>query len=119
MVMLHQTRLYKILTAPDWQLAQAKGYTQTALDDADGYVHLSSRDQVAETLKLHYAGVAETHLLEFIGETLTGRLVWEESRGGAKFPHLYSKLLVREAKRDWVLVCDSDGIPQLPGDIDA
>ena len=119
MVMLHQTRLYKILTETDWRLAQEQGFTQTALDDADGYVHLSTRTQVAETLRLHYSGVARTQLLEFVKETMTGRLVWEESRGGEKFPHLYSKLFVRDIQRHWTLICDADGTPQLPADIDA
>ena len=53
MVMLQRTRVYKILNAADWQVAEERGVTRTALDEGDGYVHLSTRTQVAETLALH------------------------------------------------------------------
>ena len=43
MVMLHRTRVYKILSAPDWALAKELGVSRTALDEGDGYVHLSTR----------------------------------------------------------------------------
>ena len=116
--MTEQTRLYKILSPTDWQTSQALGYTKTALDDADGYVHLSNRAQVEETLHLHYAGVAEVQLLEFLGESLEGRLVWEESRGGQQFPHLYDTLYLRQTHRQWTLEQDSEGYPCLPKTID-
>ena len=118
MVMLHCTQLYKILTEDDWAKAQELGYTRTALDEGDGFVHLSDRGQIAETLALHYNGIYGVQLLEFVQETLTGRLVWEDSRGGQKFPHLYSKLFIKEAVRSWTLSLNTDGTPQLPQDID-
>lgn len=119
MVMLQRTRLYKILTRKDWARAQQLGFTQTVLDEGDGFVHLSGRGQVAETLCLHYRRVKATQLLEFVEETLTGRLVWEPSRGGQSFPHLYGKLFISESVRNWTLDLDADGLPQLPKDIDA
>ena len=119
MVMLQQTRVYKILSAPDWAEAETLGYTRTALDEGDGYVHLSTRAQVAETLTLHYPGQANVRLLEYIVEEMSGPVRWEESRGGQLFPHLYSTLRINAAKRRWVLSLDADGIPELPADIDA
>lgn len=116
--MLHRTQLFKILTQDDWANAQKVGYTQTALDEADGFVHLSDRGQIAETLALHYNGIDGVQLLEFIQETLTGRLVWEQSRGGQKFPHLYSNLFIKESVRSWTLSLNTEGTPQLPQDID-
>ena len=94
MVMLQQTRVYKILSAPDWAQAEQLGYTQTALDEGDGYVHLSTRAQVAETLSLHYPGQTDVRLLEYIAEEMSGPIRWEESRGGQLFPHLYATLQI-------------------------
>ena len=118
MVMLQLTRVYKVLSEPDWQVAEQLGYTQTALDEGDGYVHLSTRQQVAETLSLHYPGYANVRLLEYIAEEMAGPIRWEESRGGQLFPHLYAALRIDAAKRTWILENDADGIPKLPQDID-
>ena len=118
MVMLQRTRVYKILSAPDWDVAQELGYPKTALDEGDGYVHLSTRAQVAETLTLHYSGQEGVRLLEFIVEEMNGVMRWEESRGGDLFPHLYSALRLDQARRVWTLETGLDGAPQLPGNID-
>jgi len=119
MVMLQRTRVYKILAKEDWHRAQALGYTQTALDEGDGYVHLSTRAQVAETLALHYTGQSEVHLLEYIAEEMGGPMRWEESRGGQLFPHYYAALRIDAATRSWVLALDADGRPTLPETIDS
>lgn len=119
MVMLQQTRVYKILSASDWAHAERVGYSETALDEGDGYVHLSTRAQVAETLTLHYPEQTDVRLLEYIAEDMTGPVRWEESRGGQLFPHLYARLHIRAARRVWVLENGPEGIPQLPTDIDA
>ncbi|MEM7329904.1 MAG: DUF952 domain-containing protein [Pseudomonadota bacterium] len=116
--MLQRTRVYKILSAADWQVAESLGYTQTALDEGDGYVHLSTRTQVAETLTLHYPHQDAVRLLEYIAEEMDAPIRWEESRGGQLFPHLYSTLRIDAAKRTWTLSLDADGIPELPTDID-
>ncbi|MEL6728582.1 MAG: DUF952 domain-containing protein [Pseudomonadota bacterium] len=118
MVMLQRTRVYKILNAADWQVAEELGVTRTALDEGDGYVHLSTRTQVAETLALHYHGQDHVRLLEYIAEEMGGPIRWEESRGGQLFPHLYAALRPDQAKRTWTLGLSPDGVPQLPGDID-
>jgi len=118
MVMLQRTFVYKILSAEDWRVAETLGYSKTALDEGDGYVHLSTRAQVAETLSLHYHGQADVRLLEYVAEEMSGPVRWEESRGGQLFPHLYSNLHIKAAKRVWVLELGPDDVPRLPADID-
>ena len=118
MTNLPQTLVYKILSASDYAVAKTLGYSKTALDEGDGYVHLSTRDQVEETLRLHYAGQKDVHLLEYVIEHFSGEVRWEESRGGKLFPHLYSTLRLDAAKRQWVLGNTDDGTPRLPDDID-
>lgn len=113
------TRVYKILSAPDWQRAETLGYTETALDQGDGYVHLSTRAQVAETLTLHYKDQSDVRLLEYALKDLHEAVKWEESRSGQLFPHLHGLLELRLAKRIWTLGLNDQNIPALPGDIDA
>ena len=118
MSQLSETRVYKILNAEDYTTAQSLGYSRTALDEGDSYVHLSTRQQVAETLALHYKGQTGVHLLEYIVEHFSGLVRWEESRGGQLFPHLYSTLRLDAARREWTLANGHDGGHILPGDLD-
>lgn len=107
------SHVYKLLTTEDGRIADAKGVTATALDEGDGYVHLSTAGQVAETARLHYAGKVDTRLLAFRVADLPD-LTWEESRGGQLFPHLYAPLEMKLVHKEWVLALAEDGTPQMP-----
>ncbi len=109
---------YKILSRRDWTASEKLGHTLTALDTDDGYVHLSTRHQVADTLSLHYKGETHVRLLEYDLDQFGDALKWEESRGGQMFPHLYGTLHIKDAKRIWTLNIGRDNIPTLPEDID-
>ena len=91
--MPHPDTAFKILTAAQWAQFEADGVFRGApVDLADGYIHLSTQDQVQGTLDKHFAGqdglvIAEVNLAQ-LGETIR----WEESRGGALFPHIYGPL---------------------------
>ena len=116
-VMMIESYVYKILSAGDDARARELGHTDTDLDARDGYVHLSTREQVGETLALHYAGQSGVHLYEFVLERLGGNVKWEESRGGQLFPHLYDNLRLADAKRHWALEADANGNPALPAEL--
>ena len=48
---------YKIAGEADWREAEEGGvYGGSAVDRADGYVHLSTAEQLAETARRHYRG---------------------------------------------------------------
>jgi uncharacterized protein (DUF952 family) len=61
------------------------------VDLADGYIHLSTAAQVAETAARHFAGEEGLWLLAVETDGLAD-LRWEPSRGGQLFPHLYGTL---------------------------
>ena len=87
--------IYKILTDDEWKRARADGrFAGTAMDRQDGYVHLSAADQVVETARRYFAGVTGLTVLAVDESRLGDALRWEESRGGALFPHLYGALPV-------------------------
>lgn len=84
---------YKIVATEEWRAALAEGvYAGSAADLADGYIHMSTEAQLAETARRHYAGRDDLMLLTVDLTALGDDLVWEPSRGGALFPHLHAPL---------------------------
>lgn len=84
---------FKIVSAEDWAALQSTGgYDGSAVDLRDGYIHLSAADQLAETAAKHYAGRNGLVLLDVDLTSYGDAIVWEPSRGGALFPHLYGRL---------------------------
>jgi len=89
--------IYKILRAPEWAIIRDQGVTFGApIDVADGYIHFSTGNQVSETCAKHFAGETGLEILMLDSDDLGDKLVWEKSRGGAKFPHLYSALWLKD-----------------------
>ncbi len=88
-------KVYRIIDAVAWQAAQKRGHFDGSADDArDGFIHLSTAEQVPGTHEKHHGGKAGLLLLEIDAATLGAALRYEPSRGGALFPHLYAKLPV-------------------------
>ncbi len=102
--------VYKIIGANDWVDARRIGVVPAAdVDRRDGYIHLSTEDQVLETARLRFAGRDDLIAAAFTAESLGDALKWEASRGGALFPHLYAELETGKAVRAQRLIAVSDG----------
>lgn len=81
--------IYKVLREPEFRAFEAAGRTAgSAVDLADGFIHLSTAAQLAGTLAKHFTREEGLVLLALEADTLDP-LKWEPSRGGALFPHLY------------------------------
>ena len=108
------SRIYKILPRTEWTAAQAAGvFTGSAVDLADGYIHFSTGPQAAETARRHFAGKADRVVLEIEAADLGEALVWEPSRGGDLFPHLYGHLAVAAVRAVTPAPLGDDGVPNL------
>lgn len=84
---------FKVLTAAQWAQWQADGLFRGApIDLADGYIHLSAIEQLQGTLDKYFAGQAGLVIAEVDLALLGAAVRWEESRGGAVFPHVYGLL---------------------------
>jgi uncharacterized protein (DUF952 family) len=83
---------YKVLTAGQWVDLQAGRFAGAPVDMADGYVHLSTAEQLGETLAKHFAGQTGLVVAAVDLDRLGDAVKWEVSRGGALFPHLYGRL---------------------------
>ena len=91
--MSHPPIAYKIFTAAQCGQFQADGVFACApVDLADGYIHLSTADQLQGTLDKHFAGQTGLVIAEIDLGLLGDTIRWEVSRGGALFPHIYGPL---------------------------
>lgn len=107
-------RIYKILARAEWTQAQTAGvFAGSAVDHADGFIHFSTAQQAAETARRHFAGQADLVVLEIEADDLGAALVWEPSRGGDLFPHLYGPLATDKVRAVTEAPLASDGVPQL------
>ncbi|MBU6253278.1 MAG: DUF952 domain-containing protein [Alphaproteobacteria bacterium] len=89
----HPSRAFKVLTADQWAQFEAEGVFRGApIDLADGYIHLSTADQLTGTLEKHFAGQNNLVVAEVDLNAVTDPVRWEVSRGGALFPHIYGVL---------------------------
>lgn len=101
---------FKIVDAEAWREAQDAGeYAGSAVDHADGYIHMSTEAQLAETARKHYAGQSSLRLLTVDLAAIGGVLKWEPSRGGALFPHLYGALPVSAVTRVQAMAVSDEG----------
>ncbi len=106
---------YKVLTAEQMATLERDGRFQGApVDLADGYVHLSTADQLTETVDKHFAGQSDLHVAAVDLGSFGKSLKWEESRGGQLFPHLYGPLLLETVVAYGPLERNEDGRVRLP-----
>ena len=102
--------IYKICDAVAWRAAERAGeFAGAPVDLADGYIHFSAADQVAETAAKHFAGQRELVLVAVDADALDPALKWEPSRGGALFPHLYGTLPLHAVRWTKPLPLGPDG----------
>ena len=102
--------LYRVCSKDDWAIAKSTGvYAGGELDRRDGFIHLSSREQLFGTAQTHFAHQRDLLVLcvRFEGSELEPR--WEPSRDGQLFPHLYADLPVDLIVKAVELPDDGDG----------
>ena len=84
--------IFKIVPRAEWE-SVGEFYHGSAHDQADGFLHFSTRPQLAETLRRYYGGQTDLMLVAMEGAALGAALKWEHSPSrGEDFPHLYGAL---------------------------
>ena len=88
--------IFHICAEDEWQSSDITGaYGGSSGSRADGFLHFSVREQLAESFSKHFFGPEGLVILAARTADLTILAVdvrWEPSRGGILFPHLYSPL---------------------------
>ena len=85
--------IYKILLPTEWAEFEAVGrFDGSPFDHASGFIHCSSREQVAGTA-IRVFEQEPTLVVAALDPRMLGESVrWEESSDGGSFPHVYATL---------------------------
>ena len=108
-------QVYKILTISEWTEAKALGEIETALDRNDGFIHLSTAQQLAGTLAFYFKDFDSLILLQINIQDFKDEIIFEKAvpagdRSG-KFPHLYGILKVEKIINKWEIKRDAFSLP--------
>ncbi len=107
--------VYKIVPATVWQDARERGeFKGASIDLTDGFIHLSTAAQAIETAARYFAGQEGLLLVAIDTAKLGDKLVFEASRDGALFPHLYASLAFDAVLWEKPLPVDADGVHVFP-----
>ena len=96
--------VFKIFRPDEWHAFKNEAVFKGSADDLrDGFIHFSAAAQMAGTLAKYYANEPSIIIARLDNPAWGDQLKWEVSRGGAKFPHLYTDLHMRDVKDHWRL----------------
>jgi uncharacterized protein (DUF952 family) len=84
--------IYHITTAEAWAEAQAAGAYRADSLATEGFIHLSTGEQLPWVAERFYRGRPGLLLLAVDAGRLAAELRYEESEPGRLFPHLYGPL---------------------------
>lgn len=106
---------YKVLRAGELARLEADGcFDGAPIDIDDGYIHMSTATQLAETIDRHFAGQEDLAIAAVDLAVLGDAVRWEPSRGGQLFPHLHGVLPLDAVIAYGPLERDEDGAVRLP-----
>ena len=110
--------VYKVLREYEWEAAKESGQITTALDEQDGFIHLSTASQLAATLAFFFKDSDSLQLLQLNLDKLDEtQLVYEdpypnEGKRKSAFPHLYSQLTIDHILESWKIKRGSFSLPE-------
>ncbi len=112
MTMTTPGEVYRLMTRDEWEKAARDGaVSYGALDRRDGFLHLSTLEQMFETAQKYFAGRSDMLAIEIPCAVIMNDLKFEPvaERGGALFPHLYGPLPTAAVTRALLLNVDASG----------
>ena len=105
--------VFKICTLEEWKKALKKGiYQGSNMDKKDGFIHLSTKPQVKDTLKMYFKNINNLCLLKIHTKDL--EILFEKSRNAEYFPHLYNTFKTTCVHKVYPLKLKNDGSHVLP-----
>ena len=108
-----EKKVYKILTLGEWEEASKIGQIVTALDQQDGFVHLSSATQLNMTLSLYFLKEEKVILLQINeGDIIEGLTYEYADKRGGEFAHFYGELSTDKILQSWHLDRSAFSLPE-------
>ena len=84
---------FKVLTQQQWaDFERERVFRGAPVDIADGYIHLSTAEQLDTTIAKYFADQTGLMIAEVDLILLGDAIRWEPARGGDLFPHIYAEL---------------------------
>lgn len=84
--------IYHIVPATDWARYEGESAYEADSLQTEGFIHLSTKEQVAGVLDRYYRNVPDLLLLHVDPSQLTHELTYEPATNNDRFPHLYGPL---------------------------
>ena len=110
---LTANKVYKVLTLGEWEEASKIGQIVTALDQQDGFVHLSSATQLNMTLSLYFLKEEKVILLQINkGDIIEGLTYEYADKRGGEFAHFYGELSTDKISKSWHLDRSAFSLPE-------
>ena len=110
---LTANKVYKVLTLEEWEEASKIGQIVTALDQQDGFVHLSSATQLNMTLSLYFLKEEKVILLQINeGDIIEGLTYEYADKRGGEFAHFYGELSTDKISQSWYLDRSAFSLPE-------
>ena len=107
---------YKVMTAHEFaRMRHEQVFRGSAVDVADGFIHLSTAGQLAVTVDKHFHRQTDLVVAAIDLARLGDAVRWEASRGGALFPHVYGVVPMAVVVAAAPLERGADGSVTLPG----
>jgi len=112
--------IFHIAVRAEWDAAARGGVYIPPSLAAEGFIHCSTRDQVAGTANLFYRGQSDLLLLVIDESLLAAPIRYEaplgknDVRAALSFPHIYGPLNLNAVLRVEPLPCAADGSFELP-----
>ncbi len=86
-------QIYKILLPSEWAQFEAQGrFGGSPLDLRSGFVHCSSREQVAATALRVFPHEGELVVVALDADAFGDAVRWEAAPDGGLFPHVYAAI---------------------------
>ncbi len=107
------------ISSPDeWAAAQTAGSYRADSLDTEGFIHLSTTEQILIPANERYHGRRGLMLLVIDGTKLTSPLVFEDSYGsGIEFPHVYGPIDLEAVTGTVDFPANPDGSFDLPTEL--
>jgi uncharacterized protein (DUF952 family) len=84
--------IYHIVTKADWDRQADEAEYEAASLQTEGFIHLSTKEQLAGVLERYYQNVPDLLLLHIDPNKLAHHLRYEAATNNDHFPHLYGRL---------------------------
>ena len=85
--------VYRVFSKVEFEnFKKKKIFNGNELDLNSGFIHLSKKEQLKETLSKYFKNDKDLVIAEFKTKNLTDYLKWEVSRNNKVFPHFYNNL---------------------------